>query len=893
MHRAAAHELLAGLRRSTGAPAGCTCRRGAARRRAPSWPRSIAASWTDAWQRALAVLCRAHPRAVRSRPRGLRRRDAAGCASNCAPPGSAALRVLDRLEASRLRRLPRAAVARRRAIVPVARLAARVWWSCPMSRPDDSLLLLVPRRCPRASATRSSPSGTSAAPWTTRWTRRPRSLPWAPKRIPLCRRRAHAAAGLARRARRCYRGAPATDAAGRRLQPFVQQFNLPRQPFEDLIDGVEMDLDRQRYETFDELLRVLPARRVGRRPDLHRDLRLPATAAREYAVNLGVALQLTNILRDVQATSRAAASICRSRTSRGFGCTEDDLGAGARDRPRARAARVRVRARARDYYRRAAELAPTAIAGGWWRPRSCAAVYSRRSRASNERGYDVFSSRVRVPQAARRPVIALGVWCAAAEPMTAPDVIVIGAGFAGLSAAVRLAARRRARAGARGPRRRSAAAPPRLPIARPASWSTTASTSCSAATTRRSRSCATSAPIGTCGSRRGSSVDDDRSRRPTVAPDVAAAAAAAAPGRRACCDWAALGVGRSAGGAAHGGRLALRARAGQARSATARGRARRDRDAVAACATARRRGFARCCGSRWRWRRSTSRRRGGGRAPFARCWPRCSAATPRAAAIVLPTRPLRPAVRRAGARATSSDAAASVRTGAPRTAARRRATRGRRRGRRRARSWRGARRVCAVPWFALPGFDGDRPAAGRSARRRAARCAASPIVTVNLWFDRPVIDEPFVGLPGRTMQWVFDKRAAVRRRPASHLSLVSSGADDVVALDQRRADRPAHGASCSRRCPRPRARRVAPRHRRPRAARDVFARAGPAAAPGHRDAGSRACSSPATGSTPGCPLRSRAPSRAATGPRAASPDIARVRARHRTITRHDHVSRIA
>ena len=35
--------------------------------------------------------------------------------------------------------------------------------------------------------------------------------------------------------------------------------------------------------------------------------------------------------------------------------------------------------------------------------------------------------------------------------------------------------------------------------------------------------------------------------------------------------------------------------------------------------------------------------------------------------------------------------------------------------------------------------------------------AASPIVTVNLWYDRTVTDTSFVGLPGRTFQWVFDK----------------------------------------------------------------------------------------------------------------------------------------
>lgn len=87
--------------------------------------------------------------------------------------------------------------------------------------------------------------------------------------------------------------------------------------------------------------------------------------------------------------------------------------------------------------------------------------------------------------------------------------------------------------------------------------------------------------------------------------------------------------------------------------------------------------------------------------------------------------------------------------------------------------------ICAAPWFAWTGiFEGNtEPIAATLDAARAT--AASPIVTVNLWFDRVVMDEPFLGLPGRLMQWVFDKRA-VFGASASHLSLVSSGAADVV-----------------------------------------------------------------------------------------------------------------
>jgi len=89
--------------------------------------------------------------------------------------------------------------------------------------------------------------------------------------------------------------------------------------------------------------------------------------------------------------------------------------------------------------------------------------------------------------------------------------------------------------------------------------------------------------------------------------------------------------------------------------------------------------------------------------------------------------------------------------------------------------------VVAVPWFALPDvLVGDLGALQR-VLQAARATGASPIVTVNLWLDGPVLDVPFVGLPGRTFQWVFDKRQ-LWAEPGSHLSLVSSGADPAVTV---------------------------------------------------------------------------------------------------------------
>jgi squalene-associated FAD-dependent desaturase len=88
--------------------------------------------------------------------------------------------------------------------------------------------------------------------------------------------------------------------------------------------------------------------------------------------------------------------------------------------------------------------------------------------------------------------------------------------------------------------------------------------------------------------------------------------------------------------------------------------------------------------------------------------------------------------------------------------------------------------VCAVPWFAMRSMFGSAaPSELAGLIAGASAMISKPIVTVNLWYDRPVMDEPFVGLPGRAMQWVFDKRFAFGSK-ASHLSLVSSGADALA-----------------------------------------------------------------------------------------------------------------
>ena len=176
--------------------------------------------------------------------------------------------------------------------------------------------------------------------------------------------------------------------------------------------------------------------------------------------------------------------------------------------------------------------------------------------------------------------------------------------------------------------------------------------------------------------------------------------------------------------------------------------------------------------------------------PFARVLAEMFSDDPRAAAIALPTKPLH-LMYAEPARQYIESHGGMVRTGATAKVvltARGDAVAGVRVG---GETWQAGHVISSVPWFAFPELFDEEPPALRGVIDRARRTASSPIVTVNLWFDRRVLDEPFVGLPGRAMQWVFDKRL-VFGEAASHLSIVSSGAASILAETNEALIRAAH-----------------------------------------------------------------------------------------------------
>src|SRR5204862_7949722 len=122
-----------------------------------------------------------------------------------------------------------------------------------------------------------------------------------------------------------FNGRETATAQGHALAPFVRTFNLPRTAFDALIEGVEMDLGSRRYETFEDLYQycIRVASAVGL--ICVEIFGYHAARARDYATDLGVALQLTNILRDVRADLARGRVYIPQEDLRSHGCSERDL----------------------------------------------------------------------------------------------------------------------------------------------------------------------------------------------------------------------------------------------------------------------------------------------------------------------------------------------------------------------------------------------------------------------------------------------------------------------------------------------------------------------------------------------------------------------------------------
>jgi 15-cis-phytoene synthase len=172
-----------------------------------------------------------------------------------------------------------------------------------------------------------------------------------------------------------------------------QRFPIPMDAFADLVAGVRMDLEGSEYRTFEEL--VVYCRRVAGsvgRLSLSVFGSAEMGAARPLADDLGVAMQLTNVLRDVREDLERGRTYLPRKDFERFGCSPTDLtGDGIEGLVRFEAAR------ADDWFRRGLRLLPmldrrsAACAG------AMAGIYRRLLRRIADYPEAIVRSRVSLP----------------------------------------------------------------------------------------------------------------------------------------------------------------------------------------------------------------------------------------------------------------------------------------------------------------------------------------------------------------------------------------------------------------------------------------------------------------------------------------------------------------
>ena len=195
------------------------------------------------------------------------------------------------------------------------------------------------------------------------------------------------------------------------LADHARRLDIPQDYFQELIAGMEMDLTIRRYATFDDLYPY--CYRVASVVGLI-CLKIFGTMdprARDYAVNLGVAFQLTNIMRDVGADAERNRIYVPQEDLARFGCSEEQLLAGTSS-PQFIQLMEYQAARAHDYYRKARTVYDTLSSADRQSLLSAEIMhgiyFNLLSRIEQTR-FAVFSSRIRVSPLTRL-TLALTTW---------------------------------------------------------------------------------------------------------------------------------------------------------------------------------------------------------------------------------------------------------------------------------------------------------------------------------------------------------------------------------------------------------------------------------------------------------------------------------------------------
>lgn len=206
----------------------------------------------------------------------------------------------------------------------------------------------------------------------------------------------------------------------RELRPVIARYRLPFSLFDELIRGCEMDLHLHRYPTYDELehycYRVASV--VGLLSIEVFGYSNPR--CREYAVQLGKALQFTNILRDVQRDAERGRIYLPAEELRRHGVSDDDILQGRYSEGFHRAASA-VAERARGFYRAARETLPEADRRSMVAAELMGSVYWRLFEKLEARRFDVFGPRVTRLSKLQKIALVARTWYRVQSGATTPN----------------------------------------------------------------------------------------------------------------------------------------------------------------------------------------------------------------------------------------------------------------------------------------------------------------------------------------------------------------------------------------------------------------------------------------------------------------------------------------
>lgn len=205
----------------------------------------------------------------------------------------------------------------------------------------------------------------------------------------------------------CYQGDPETP-FGEELMNTIDAYELPKQPFMDIVEGMEMDLHWASYQTFSDLREYCyrAASAVGLLCIEIFGYDSPVT--REYAVNLGLALQLTNIMRDLREDAARGRVYIPLEDLERFGYSERDLKANLYNKPFIELMAYQHK-RAKYYFEKASSSLPAQDRANMMAAEIMKAIYQEILDHIRAAQYNVFYNRVTVPKS-RRMKIALGIW---------------------------------------------------------------------------------------------------------------------------------------------------------------------------------------------------------------------------------------------------------------------------------------------------------------------------------------------------------------------------------------------------------------------------------------------------------------------------------------------------